>query len=165
MKHQPCTRPPDSHQITRPAASQCGRVVDLELQHGGELAQLLHQAHGDHDGPGGEEGEEEGDGGGAEVGEEDGGQAGGAHQGARATILGSVVWCGVAWLSVVWCGVAWHSVVWCGVGLCGVMLFSGAPEEERRHSTELCEAAGHHLPLPALQPQVLPPRPHLGGIL
>ena len=96
MKHQPCTRPPDSHQITRPAVSQCGRVVDFELQHGGELAQLLHQAHGDHDGPGGEEGEEEGDGGGAEVGEEDGGQAGGAHQGARATILGSVVWCGVA---------------------------------------------------------------------
>ena len=96
MKHQPCTRPPDSHQINRPAVSQCSRVVDFELQHGGELAQLLHKAHGDQDEPGGEEGEEEGDGGGAEVGEEDGGQAGGAHQGARATILGSVVWCGVA---------------------------------------------------------------------
>ena len=76
-----------------------------------------------------------------------------------------VVWCGVVWHGLVWCGVVWHGIVWCGVVLCGVMLFNGAPEEERRHSTELCEAAGHHLPLPALQPQVLPPRPHLGGIL
>ena len=97
-----------------------------------------------------------------------------------------MVWCGVVWCCVAWCGVAWHGVVWqgvvrCGMVLCGwcgvvwcamvwycvaswdVVLFDRAPEEERRHSTQLCEAAGHPHPLPAHQPQVLPPRPHLGG--
>jgi len=48
------------------------------------------------------------------------------------TILGRVVWCGVAWSGAVWCDmVVWCAMLWCCVVLFGVVLFGRAPEEER----------------------------------